>query len=229
MKIRLGGLVPWSSVDYPGHQAAVLFCSGCPWQCSYCHNRHLWDFKDDLGWLTVRALLAKRHGLLDAVVFSGGEPLMQVVAVQSALIEIRQEGYGTALHTAGVAPRRLESLLPLVDWVGLDVKGPFSQYATVTHRKNSGDAARVAVALLLASGKPYQLRTTVHPSILSSRDLIVMVTDLANLGATTLTLQNFRPSGCADGRLNTTYRHWLTDDLRGHLQSIMPAISLPPV
>ena len=57
MNLRLGGLVPWSSVDYPGHQAAVLFVIGCPWRCSYCHNSHLWTGEPGLSWPVVRGFL----------------------------------------------------------------------------------------------------------------------------------------------------------------------------
>jgi len=227
LTLRLGGLVPWSNVDYPGHQAAVLFCSGCPWRCRYCHNSHLWAPEPGLSWQTVQQFLAKRRGLLDAVVISGGEPLAQAAAVQSALVEIRDAGFGTALHTAGVSPRRLARLLPFVDWVGLDVKGPFSRYAAVTGQSRSGDAAREAIQILLASGKPHELRTTVHPDLLSAHDLITLVTEMVQLGAPSLVLKDFRPTGCPDPDLCAHYRPWLTTDLRQRLQAIMPHIILP--
>ena len=34
----IGGLTPFSSVDFPGQLAAVVFIAGCPWRCGYCHN-----------------------------------------------------------------------------------------------------------------------------------------------------------------------------------------------
>ncbi len=39
--LAIGGLVPFSTVDMPGRNAAVVFCQGCPWRCRYCHNGHL--------------------------------------------------------------------------------------------------------------------------------------------------------------------------------------------
>ncbi|HUW97834.1 MAG TPA: anaerobic ribonucleoside-triphosphate reductase activating protein [Acidiferrobacter sp.] len=227
MTLRLGGLVPWSNVDYPGHQAAVLFCGGCPWRCRYCHNSHLWEAQSEPSWETAQQFLNKRRGLLDAVVISGGEPLAQVAAVQSALIQIRDMGFEAALHTAGVSPRRLARLLPLVDWVGLDVKGPFARYAAVTGRKRSGLAAREAIGIVLASGKPYELRTTVHPDLLCADDLIALVTELTQMGAPSLTLKDFRATGCPDPALSAGYRPWLSADLRHRLQDIMPGIILP--
>jgi len=69
--IAIGGLTRFSTLDYPGHFAAVIFCQGCPWRCAYCHNPHLQTAKTDsaLHWHTVVEWLAERQGLLEAVVF----------------------------------------------------------------------------------------------------------------------------------------------------------------
>ncbi len=219
--------MPWSSVDYPGHQAAVLFVGGCPWRCPYCHNSHLWKAGAALSWTVARAFLESRVGLLDAVVISGGEPLAQAAAVREALIETRLLGFATAMHTAGVAPRRFEDLLGHLDWVGLDVKGPFSKYNVITARKGSGDAARESVEILLRSGKPHELRTTVHPALLSDKDILTMVTELAAMGARSVTLKSFRPSGCPEPELSASYRPWITPALEKALRAIMPEIALP--
>ena len=47
-----------------------------------------------------------------------------------AMHEVREMGYRVALHTAGMYPERLAGILPLVDWIGFDVKAPFSDYRT---------------------------------------------------------------------------------------------------
>ena len=77
--LRVGGLVPLSTTDYPDHLSAVVFCQGCPWRCAYCHNPHLLPRRSDseIAWPDVLAFLDRRRGLLDAVVFSGGEPTLQ--------------------------------------------------------------------------------------------------------------------------------------------------------
>ena len=41
--LRLGGLTPLTTIDFPGRLAAVLYCQGCPWRCGYCHNPELLD------------------------------------------------------------------------------------------------------------------------------------------------------------------------------------------
>ena len=76
--LRIGGLTPLSSVDYPDHLSAVLFCQGCPWRCRYCHNPHLLPprGRGEIEWRDALDFLERRRGLLDAVVFSGGEPTL---------------------------------------------------------------------------------------------------------------------------------------------------------
>ena len=68
------GRLTYSTVDWPGTLAAVVFIAGCPWRCHYCHNPELQTRAARYDWREVRAFLATRQGLLDAVVFSGGEP-----------------------------------------------------------------------------------------------------------------------------------------------------------
>ncbi len=80
--LRVGGFVPFTSTDYPGALAAVVFCQGCPWRCGYCHNPHLIAARgdDERDFARIVDWLGTRRGLLDAVVFSGGEPTAQAGA-----------------------------------------------------------------------------------------------------------------------------------------------------
>lgn len=131
--LRIGGITPLTTIDFPGRLAAVLYCQGCPWRCSYCHNPELLDATTpaEMDWPQVLAFLRKRQGLLDGVVFSGGEPTLQA-GLPQALEEVRALGFATALHTGGMYPERLAAVLPLLDWVGLDIKGPEHRYADIT-------------------------------------------------------------------------------------------------
>lgn len=197
-----GGLVPLTTTDYPGQLAAVVFCQGCPWACGYCQNPHLIPREDSGGptWEAVLAFLERRTGLLDAVVFSGGEPTLQA-GLEDAIRQTRELGFKIGLHTGGPYPARLEKLLPLLDWVGMDVKAPFSLYDRITAAPGSGEKALDSARLLLASGVSHEFRTTAHPAQLSRDDLRLMARELADLGAEHWVLQEFRPQGCADAEL----------------------------
>ena len=151
--LRVGGLTRCSATDYPGKLAAVVYCQGCAWRCGYCHNPELQatGARDAIAWSEVLLFLRRRTGLLDAVVFSGGEPTLQR-GLASAMRDAKALGYLVGLHTAGIVPRRLAEVLPLVDWVAMDVKAPFAEHARVTGVRGSGARARASRDLILASG-----------------------------------------------------------------------------
>ena len=121
--LAIAGLVPLSAVDWPGRLVATVFCQGCPLRCPYCQNSSILDptVPGAVPWGDVEDLLSRRRGLLDGVVFTGGEALRQE-AVLDAMARVKAEGFMVGLHTAGVYPRRLEAALGHVDWVGLDIK-----------------------------------------------------------------------------------------------------------
>lgn len=195
--IRIGGLVPFTTVDYPGQLAAVVFCQGCPWRCAYCHNPHLLPAygPQNHAWADVLAFLERRRGLLDAVVFSGGEPTLQG-GLAGAMREVKAMGFKVGLHSAGMYPDRLTRVLPLVDWVGLDVKAPRHAYARITGVAGSGEAAFESLKRTLAAGVDHELRCTWHPDLLSDEELEQLGLELQGLGARRLVLQACRAGGC---------------------------------
>ncbi|MFV3131483.1 anaerobic ribonucleoside-triphosphate reductase activating protein [Niveispirillum sp. KHB5.9] len=201
---RIGGLSPLSTCDWPGQLVATIFCQGCPWSCRYCHNPHLIpaDRAGDIPWRDVLAFLERRRGLLDGVVFSGGEPTLQVGLVD-AIAVVRDLGFRVGLHTGGPYPDRLSGLLPRLDWVGFDMKAPFADYARITGVPGSGERARASLGMLLDSGVDLEVRTTVHPALLSTADLAGMAESLGILGVRRFVIQCFRPQGCADDELAT--------------------------
>ena len=160
--LRVGGLTPLTTIDYPGELAAVVFCQGCPWRCTYCQNEHLWAPHGDneLPWVDVVDFLRRRRTLLDAVVFSGGEPTLQA-ALPAAIRVVRELGFKVGLHTAGPYPQRLARVLPLVDWVGLDIKADVHDYPALTGLPGSGEQAWRSLELVVASAVAHEVRVTV--------------------------------------------------------------------
>ena len=191
--LAIAGLTPLSTCDWPGRLVATVFLQGCPWRCTYCHNPALLDAGTPgvVPWAAVGDLLARRAGLLDGVVFSGGEPTRQA-GLGAAMTQVREAGFGVGLHTSGAYPRRLAAVLPLVDWVGLDVKAPADRYAAVTGVAASADRAFAALDLVLAAGVAVQVRTTVDPAVLTPDDVARLRAELAGRGVADLVLQPVR-------------------------------------
>jgi pyruvate formate lyase activating enzyme len=194
--LQLGGLVPLTTVDFPGHLAAVLFCQGCPWHCRYCHNPHLLPTgaPGKIPWTEVMRFQRERVGFLDGVVFSGGEPLLQP-HLPEAMQAVKALGFKVGLHTAGIIPARLAKVLPLLDWVGLDIKAPFHAYKQVTGLAGSGFKAEESLDLLLAARRVgYEIRTTVDPELLDKTDIEQLADMLAKRGVKHFVLQACQPS-----------------------------------
>lgn len=155
--------------------------------------------------------LRRRQGLLDAVVFSGGEPTLQN-GLKQAITEVRDFGFKVGLHTGGTYPSRLGELLPLLSWVGMDIKATYTDYDKVTGTPVSGEKAWESAQLLLASGVPYEFRTTVHPLYHTQDSLLQLAEELQQLGAKHYLLQEFRSQGCTDETVNTYSARELLDD-----------------
>lgn len=227
--MRVGGFVPLSMTDYPGELAAVVFCQGCPWRCGYCHNPHLIpaDGPAAHAWSDIRAWLGGRRGLLDAVVFSGGEPTLQR-GLAEAMQEVRALGFKVGLHTGGAYPERLQALLPLCDWVGLDIKASFGRYDEVTGVPGSAARVRASLAALVASGVAHECRTTVHRSLHALHDLLALAEELLAEGVECYVLQPFRAQGCQDVGLIETHDTLVTARLLQRVAEVFPGVLTRP-
>lgn len=197
-RLRIGGLTRWTSIDFPGRLAAVVYLQGCPWRCSYCHNPELLDATHEgrHSWAEVRDLLRARRGLLDGVVFSGGEPTLQA-GLCDALDEVRAMGFETGLHTGGMYPERLAQLLPRLDWVGLDIKGPWERIDTITGTRGCSPRVKASLCHLIDSGVAFECRTTWDAELFALEELQGMGRELAGLGVRDWAVQACRRGGNA--------------------------------
>ena len=225
--LTIGGVTPLSSLDFPDALAAVIYCQGCPWGCPYCHNEALRKIGGEgaRDAASVLSWLESRRGLLDAVVFSGGEPTLQE-GLAATLVAVRELGFRTGLHTTGMFPDALADVLPLCDWVGLDVKAPRAAYDRITGRAGGGEAAFSSLALLLGSAIPFEARTTWHPGLLDTDELVALARELAAAGAARWVIQAFRPDGCADETLAAAGVTAFPPDLVSRLQAAAPRLTI---
>ncbi|RTL33186.1 MAG: anaerobic ribonucleoside-triphosphate reductase activating protein [Burkholderiales bacterium] len=224
--LDVGGFTPLSTTDWPDHLAAVVFVQGCPWRCHYCHNPALQPRGEHNAqvWLRVLDTLQQRRGLLDAVVFSGGEPTLDI-GLPSAMETVRAMGFQVGLHTAGLYPKRLAACLPLVDWVALDIKTEFDDYKAVTSVPRSGLPAQESLALVLASGRACEFRTTYHPDLIDDVTLLRLARKLRALGVKHWVLQAYRPTPQTQASMgNVSYQ--VPDKLLARLCSVGPQINL---
>ncbi|MES9861316.1 MAG: anaerobic ribonucleoside-triphosphate reductase activating protein [Candidatus Thiodiazotropha sp. LLP2] len=192
--LRVGGLTPMTTIDFPDQLSAVIYCQGCPLHCDYCHNPELLpsDGTPLIPWRELVDFLEQRRGLLDAVVFSGGEPTLQSGLIDAVKV-VKSMDYLVGLHTAGIYPKRLARVLPYLDWVGLDIKALEEDYHKITGVPCIGESAWQSAQILVSSGTPHQLRTTHHPANSTPDKQKLLIKRLTLLGNIDHVWQTCRP------------------------------------
>jgi pyruvate formate lyase activating enzyme len=183
--IRLGGVVDTSTIDWYGNVSLVTFFAGCNFRCPYCQNAGLIPL--DSGKMVGPDYLEKRLGdeknLLDAVVLSGGEPLLQPEGIRVACRLAEEMGFKVMLNTNGSRPGVIERLLNdgLIDRVALDVKAPLnpSSYAPFTGTERGDIPALVRRSLEVCSehGVEVEARTTVAPGLSDESSFIEAIAE----------------------------------------------------
>lgn len=195
--IKIGGVETFSTVDFPDKISAVIFMQGCPWRCPFCHNAVLQPTDVDSGfvWEKFVEFLKTRRKVLDGVVFTGGEPLVQD-GLKQAVLEVRDLGFKIGLHTGGYRPEHLKKILPLLDWVGLDIKAPLKadHYGRAIGCNAESQLLHIkqSLEMLLASGIDFECRTTCDPRILSIKDVAEIADVLSSMGVKKYFLQKYR-------------------------------------
>lgn len=194
-ELLIGGVETFSTVDFPDRLAAVVFMQGCPWRCPFCYNQSIQQIGKETGFLWAKFIefLQRRQGKLDGVVFSGGEPLVQD-GLLDAMQEVKSLGFEIGLHTGGYRPEHLAKVLPIVDWVGLDIKAPLDieRYKDIT-KTNHLSAVLQSLDILVQSNKDFECRTTCDPRHLCVEDIYTIAQFLKEKGVKKYFLQQYRP------------------------------------
>ena len=196
--MNICGLQKLSMVDYPGKLAATVFTGGCNLRCPFCHNALLVTRLNESPRLDtdeVLAFLRSRRSLLDAVVLSGGEPLLQPGAADF-LATVKDMGYLVKLDTNGCYPDALEEILSkkFVDYVAMDIKNSREKYG-ITVGIPDFDLTPIdeSIRLIRESGIDYEFRTTAVRQFHTAADFTAIGRWLH--GSKNYYIQNFNDSG----------------------------------
>jgi pyruvate formate lyase activating enzyme len=157
-----------SRCDGPGLRF-VLFVSGCPLRCSYCHNPDSWHLKDGIPITAGRVIdrlagfASALHALDGGLTISGGEPLVQLAFTQRIFSAAQKMGLHTAIETSGYLGDRVDdAYLSTLDLILLDIKSSDPN----TYRKLTGRELAPTLRFaerLAAMGKRVWVRFTLVP------------------------------------------------------------------
>lgn len=193
-EIQIGGLVSFTTIDYPGKLAAVLFLRGCPLRCRYCSNRHLLDVGDgEYDPEKVFQWIQTRVGKLEGIVFSGGEALMQGDALINYMQRVRDLGFAIGLHTNGFYPSTLRRALSVIDWIGLDFKATGQNYQKLTGNEIAYKHMLESLNIWMETGKDIEVRITCDPRFVSKENLMQIAAFLAEKNVPNIAIQKYIP------------------------------------
>ncbi len=182
VRLRVGGVTDMSTIDWYGNVSLIVFCAGCNYRCPYCQNSAL--IPTDAGREIDLKLLEERFEankmINDAVVFTGGEPVLQPDGIIAAAKLAKSRGLKVMLDTNGSVKANLDRVLRsgYIDRIALDVKAPINpeDYGLVTGRPDLGQASVEAVEYCLNLSKELgiemEVRTTVAPELSDAPDFI---------------------------------------------------------
>ena len=193
-QIQIGGLVSFTTIDYPGKLAAVLFLKGCPFNCKYCSNPHLiplgegeYDPEKVFDWIKARV------GKLEGIVFSGGEALMQADATIEYMKRVKELGFLIGLHTNGFYPELLKKVPDIVDWIGLDFKASREHYKDLTGIDIAYDRMIESLQYWVSTGHGLEVRTTCDLRFVSKEDLLKIAQTASSMGVKNFAVQKYTP------------------------------------
>ncbi len=168
-------ITPFTLLDYPNKSACILWYAGCNMRCLYCYNPEIVLGKGAITFSETISFLKKRKGLLDAVVFSGGECLIHKNIVEQ-IKEVKALGFLVKIDTNGSNSKLVKQLIHdnLIDYVALDFKALKPSYNAIT-KSNLFDKFESSLELLLASTIQFEVRTTYHSELISDVELNQMM------------------------------------------------------
>lgn len=172
--MKLGGFQKTSLLDYPDNISAIIWTVGCDFRCPFCYNKDLVLGKvGNIPEEEIFAFLEKRKGIIDGLVITGGEPLMQKDIVQFAE-KVKKLGYLIKIDTNGMHPETLKELIDkkLVDYIAMDVKAPKKKYYSLTGVVTDIKKIEKSIEIIKNSKIDYEFKTTFAPGLLGKHDII---------------------------------------------------------
>jgi pyruvate formate lyase activating enzyme len=188
VSVNFGDIVPFSTIDWRGKAAMVIFLRGCPLRCIYCQNSKLLDDANYVDLDKIEAEITKNKDFVDAVVLSGGEPFMQPKAIEAVARFAKTHALLVGVQTCGFYPSTVESLRKkkLIDKIFLDIKAPLSDaklYERITNASGVAERVKGTVDVCLDANIDFEVVTTVFKNLVGLEEVKRIAEELAEAGA----------------------------------------------
>jgi len=175
-------ITSFTALDFPDHLAAIIWFAKCNMRCVYCYNTDIVFAEGTRSEEDVLDFLQSRQGLLEAVVLSGGEATLYK-DLEGFCRKIKSLGFKIKLDTNGLNPKKVKTLVEegLLDYIALDYKAPEAKYTAITQNRQFSQF-KMTLQYLIDKAFAFEVRTTVHTSLLQEEDINEIIDDLVNCG-----------------------------------------------
>ena len=180
-------LESFGCADGPGSRF-IIFFSGCPFRCLYCHNPDTWDMTRGKPY-TADELLNEAEDCRDfwgkkgGITVSGGEPLAQIDFLLELFTKAKERNINTCIDTAGGPFKRegewfekFKKLMEVTDILLVDIKHIDEE----EHKKlvgQTGKNVREMFAYLDEIKKPIWIRHVLVPGITDNDEYLTKTRD----------------------------------------------------
>ena len=180
-------LESFGCADGPGSRF-IIFFSGCPLRCKFCHNPDTWDMTRgklyDTDELIKEALSCRAYwGKKGGITVSGGEPLFQLDFLIELLSKAKEKNINTCIDTSGACFTRegewftkFKKLMEVTDLLLMDIK----HIDEDEHVKLTGQSGKNIIDMfryLDEIKKPIWIRHVLTPGITDKEEYLVRTRD----------------------------------------------------
>lgn len=210
-------ITPFTTLDYPDKLACIVWFAGCNMRCLYCYNFEIVNSKKDIGEDKLITFLKSRVGLLEGVVFSGGECTLNQNFTSLAR-KVKELGFNLKVDTNGSNLKALQKTINFIDYIALDFKAPKDKFKNVTS-SNLYDEFIKTLKFLTHINFNFEVRTTIHSDLLDENDISKMAQILEKNGyKNSYFLQNFLNTGLNFGNLTTPKKEFDINKINSNLE-----------
>lgn len=162
----IDGFEKLTLLDYPENIACIIFTRGCNLRCPFCQNSTILTFdkkKPEFTEEEIFEYLEKRKNILDGIVITGGEPLLQS-DIKDFIKKVKKMNLKVKLDTNGTNYLKLKELIDekLVDYVAMDIKNIYEKYPLTSGIKEiDTENIKKSINLLKKNNVDYEFRTTI--------------------------------------------------------------------
>ena len=172
--MKIGGFQKTSLLDYPDYISAIIWTIGCNFQCPFCYNKNivLGNVKP-IPEEEILSFLKKRKELLEGLVITGGEPLLQKDIIDF-ILKVKKLKYLIKFDTNGTFPKKLKEIIDknLVDYISMDIKAPQNKYNKLAGVTVNLKDIKQSIEITQNNAPDYEFRTTFVPGLLNKEDIL---------------------------------------------------------